>query len=248
MGRSGAPSEAEEAFATEVRLFRNLATETDPASQTYLANALCDLAEHLLKQGDREQDALVAIQEGQDVCRRHTPDGPQELRYIEASLSGMHAVASHRLDDHRTALTHAEHAVTGLRKAEWKTREYRPDLAKALQVLALSLYSVGRLKDARKNIQEAAHMFGRLSKKEPDFYLAELADTKLAAGMILDAEGKRLRAVAEYELAADAYAKVLVYNPTVEAEFRTAATAAIEGNAALRNPGRANKLRRRYGL
>lgn len=248
LGLTEAQSEAEEAFATSVRLFREVATETNPETLVYLAIALHDLAHHQLKRDGGAQDALGPIEEAHAVCQRIASYDPESAQHTDASVCHLHAAACAELGDHQSAVAYAEQAETGLRAAERRDPELRSSLAETLRILGMSLMELQRIKEARKKLEDSAYLYRRLSKREPELFLGEFAHSTALSATILRVEGKEARAIAAYDYACDLYAKAAVLHPGFEDEYRTAVSTLIEFHLELGNQGKAEKVRRQHPI
>lgn len=242
------PSTATEPLTTSVRLFRDLATETNPTSLIQMAFALQALAQQQLGTGDAAHEALATLQEAHEVCQRFAREVPEMAKEIDATVSHLHATACYQLGDYQTAITYGEQAADCLRRAERKTLEYAAPLADTLKILALSLLEEKRLKDARKKIEDAQYLYRRLSKRDPLGYLGELANATYTYATIQMAEGKDLRAVGTFHAAVDTYAKAVQLDPELEQDYRTAVDTLVNVYEAIGNHSKANKLRQQHGL
>jgi tetratricopeptide (TPR) repeat protein len=237
---------AEEAFATAVRLFRGLATDTDPESLYTLAVSLIDLTEHRLKGDGGVQEALTWIEEVRDLCQRLERLYPGMAHETEAHAFRLHAQALHQLGEHQAAIEQAERAHTGLQRLERRHPEARPYVAGNLRVLGVSLMEVNRLKDARKKLEEAAWLFRRLSKREPEFYLGEQAAVTFMIAVIWMMEGKKTRSLGNYEAAVQLYRDAARVNPGHHEDYRKAVHSLVETYTTLGDQGGADRMRRKY--
>lgn len=248
LGLAEHQAEAEEAYATAVRLFRELVTGTDPQSLFTFAVSLIDLAEHRLKRDDGAREALEPIEEIRDLGRRLARDDADAAGDIEAQASRLHAMALHKLGDHRAAIDQAEQARTGLQRMERRDPEARVLIAENYRTLGLSLLQVNRLKDARKRLEEAAWLFRRLSKREPEIFIAEQANVTLAIAAILMGDGKKRRALGNYEAAIQLYRDAAQVNPAYQEDYRNAVTTLLNTYLDLGDDRQIDRILRKYPI
>jgi tetratricopeptide (TPR) repeat protein len=247
LGLTADQAEAEEAFATAVRLLRELSTGTNPESLYTLATSLIDLAEHRLKR-DGAQEALGPIEEVRDLGRRLAREGTDAAQDLAAHASRLHALALQKLGDHQAAVEQAEQAQPGLERLERRDPDGRVLLAENHRTLALSLLELNRLKEARNRFELASWLFRRLSKREPEIFTGEQADVTLMIATIWLREGKQTRAVGNFEAAIQLYRDAARYNPTYEEDYRNAVTTLLD---VCQNLGRSrdyNRILRKYPI
>jgi tetratricopeptide (TPR) repeat protein len=246
------PAAALEPLTTAVRLFQELANDSDAISLLRLAQAQQALAEeHIaLEQGD---PALHLLQEAEQTCQRLAVLQPDVSRVVEAKTSRLIATMYHNRRDYPNAIRYGRDAETRLRQAMRQEPTLTQDFAVALRTLGLSLMmnepvDDAQRKEAQKKTEEALIFHRALAKRAPEIFLGEFAHSAYQNATIMMARGKTLRAVGAYEQAADLYAKAMQFDPGLGESFHLAATTAVEGYERSGNQRRAQKLRQRYGV
>ncbi|WP_198534845.1 ATP-binding protein, partial [Streptomyces fradiae] len=116
------------------------------------------------------------------------------------------------LPDH--ALAAGGPGVTALRQlAEVNRAAYLPDLAMALNTLAIRLSEVGRREEALAPAEEAATTYRELAEVNPAAYLPDLAMALNNLAIRLSEVGRREEALAPAEEAATTYRELAEVNP-----------------------------------
>jgi tetratricopeptide (TPR) repeat protein len=237
-------------LATAVRMFRDVANDTDPLSLLRLIQSQQALAdEHLrLEQLEPAYQLLQeALRGGQSFARLE----PETAQLVDARTFQLLAMAFYQRGDYAGAVAHGREAETRYGRTVRGQPEALPNYAATLRTLALSLShehaSDAERKEAQKKVEEAALYYRSLAKHAPQFQ-GEYAQTAFYHATILMARGKRLQSVGAYENATDLYGKALQYDPGLAESYQTAAKVTVDIYEMMGNHGRARKLRQRYRL
>lgn len=245
------PQAAVEPLATAVRLFRDIANDSDVLSLLRLVQALQSLAQEQLAL-QRLEDAGQVLREAQETGQRLAQVDQTTAQLMRGKTCRLAAAVHQQRGDHAAAARSAREAEECFRPLVRKEPTVLPDFAAALKILAASLAhepaDEAAKKEAQKKIDEALVFHRSLAKHAPELFLGEFANTAYQTASILMARGKKLQAVGAYEHAADLYAKAAQADPTLGESYRIAATTTVEVYQAMGNDRRARKLRQRYGL
>jgi tetratricopeptide (TPR) repeat protein len=245
------PAAGLQPLATALRMFDEVANDTDPLSLLRLIQCQQALAdEHLaLEQIDPAYQLLQeALRRGQGLAQLE----PEAAQLVDARTFQLLSLAHYLRGDFPGAAAHGREAETRYRNTVRKQPEALPNYAAALRTLALSLShehaSDAERKEAQKKIEEAALHYRNLAKHAPQLFQGEYAQTAFHHATILMGRGKRLQAAGAYENATDLYGKAVQHDPGLAESYQNAAKVTVDVYELMGNPGRARKLRQRYGL
>jgi len=251
VGTVEGPAAAVEPLATAVRLFRDVANESDPLSMLRLIQAQQSLADEQL-QLEQVEPAYQLLQEALRAGQSFARLEPQTGQLVDARTYQLLAMAHYQRHDYAGAAGHGREAETRYRNTIRQQPEALPNYAATLRTLGLSLSheqaSDAERKEAQRKVEEAALHFRSLAKHAPELFQGEYAQTAFHQATIMMARGKRLQAVGAYENATDLYGRAMQYDPSLAESYQTAASVTVEIYEMMGNHGRARKLRQRYGL
>lgn len=255
-------------LSAELPWLRQISSDNDPDSLVQLVKALQslaadqvdsrpDLAEPLLRETHDHLGRLSANQEW--LTRRMDVAG---WNVLLARSSQLLAKCCLRLGDHQNAIQYGQEAEAKLTSVGVRERALEDELADTLRTLALALShehaDKATLKLAKKKISRAVALYDRLRGElkalgdGPNPFHEDCAHAQYIEAKILMAQGKKIRALATYEAAANQFVKMAKSADgtglTNDDRYQEVVTGAVEAHEAAGEAAEAQRLRKRYGL
>lgn len=214
LGLNGNPAEALRAAQEAVDLFRTLEEAAPGSRTTELVRTLVNVANRCADVGDREGSLLPAREA---VALLQSRSGAGDNASLLADLALALATLGrrvHEIGDPEGALVFARDAVVVFRElSEKEPAVFRPQLASALNGLAVVLMALGERRAAVSPAQEAVEIFTDLAAARPDEHLGPLASSLASLAHALKAVGRHADALPQAEKAVQVNRRVTERHP-----------------------------------
>ncbi|WP_443053340.1 tetratricopeptide repeat protein, partial [Streptomyces sp. IBSBF 3010] len=214
LGLNGNPAEALRAAQEAVDLFRTLEEAAPGSRTTELVRTLVNVANRCADVGDRE-GSLLPAREAVALLRSRSGAGDNASLLADLAL----ALATlgrrvHEIGDPEGALVFARDAVVVFRElSEKEPAVFRPQLASALNGLAVVLMALGERRASVSPAQEAVEIFTDLAATRPDEHLGPLASSLASLAHALKAVGRHADALPQAEKAVEVNRRVTERHP-----------------------------------